>query len=165
MTAADFDSLIVSHSQFLHPYAITLTHDQEDAKDLYQETVMRALINRDKYQLGTNLKGWLYTIMRNVFINKYRRSKKIKFINPDGEYDDVLYPIQQQAQNNGWQQLRLREIWTAIENLPHAFRLSFELHYTGYKYHEIATMLSEPLGTVKSRIHMARKILANKIDR
>ncbi len=163
MTAADFDNLVVKHADFLKPYAVSLTKDHEDAKDLYQETMMRALLNKDKYQFGTNLKAWMYTIMRNIFINNYRRNKKMVTVGADST--TAINTPASITQNNGWNNVRLAEIKKAVDELPDIFRLSFELHYTGYKYQEIAELLHEPLGTVKSRIHFARKQLTAVLDR
>ena len=165
MTATDFHNLVVLHSDFLRPYAVSLTKDHEDAKDLFQETMIRALMNREKYQFGTNLKAWLYTIMRNVFINNYRRNKKFRKADNTTPTDVYMYSVNKTAYNDGWGHLQMHEIKTAIDNLPGIFRLSFELHYTGYKYQEIADLLQEPLGTVKSRIHFARKMLMSHLER
>ncbi len=164
MTATDFDRMVILHSAFLRPYAVSLTRSQEDAKDLFQETMVRALLNRDKYQFGTNLKAWLYTIMRNVFINDYRKNKKHRKVD-DQAPESYMYIMNKTAQNDGWAHMRINEIKEAIDNLPNVFRLSFELHYTGYKYQEIADLLHEPLGTIKSRIHFARKQLVEHIER
>ncbi len=166
MTATDFNTMVVRHSDFLKPYAISLTQNHEDAKDLFQETMVRALVNKEKYQFGTNLKAWLYTIMRNIFINNYRRSKKFIKVSA-GDYSAESFtnytgPV---TYNNGWTNVRMNEIQLAISNLPSNFRLSFELHYTGYKYQEIAELLLEPLGTIKSRIHFARKLLTAQLER
>src|SRR5438067_1395265 len=76
MSSVDFTQLLVNNAEFLKPFAITLTRDNEAAQDLYQETLYRALANKDKYSVGTNIKAWLYTIMRNIFINNYRRRAK-----------------------------------------------------------------------------------------
>src|SRR6186713_1346478 len=76
MATIDFDQLLLSNTEFLKPFAVTLTRDNEIAKDLLQETMYRALANKDKYSVGTNIKAWLYTIMRNIFINNYRRKAK-----------------------------------------------------------------------------------------
>ena len=75
MTTTDFNNAIATQSDFLKPYAHSLTHDMEEAQDLFQETILRALMNRNKYKIGTNLKAWLYTIMRNIFINNYRKKQ------------------------------------------------------------------------------------------
>lgn len=166
MTATDFNTMVVRHSDFLKPYAVSLTQNHEDAKDLFQETMMRALINKEKYEFGTNLKAWLYTIMRNIFINNYRRNKKFtKVGNGDVPSDIHMHTAGKTTYNSGWNNVRMTEIKTAIDSLPAIFRLSFELHYTGYKYQEISDLLVEPLGTIKSRIHFARKILTAQLER
>jgi RNA polymerase sigma factor (sigma-70 family) len=161
MTAADFNRLVIKHENQLRPFAISLTRNPEDARDLYQETMLRALVNRDRYQFGTNLKAWLFTIMRNIFINNYRRRKK-------GLINELTGPHEQipdQARNDGWSRLRTGEIEHAVNQLPSAYRVSFELYHTGYKYQEIADLLEEPLGTIKSRIHFARKTLVGRLER
>lgn len=164
MTDTDFNTMVVRHEQVLQPYAISLTRSQEDAKDLYQETMLRALLYKDKYRLGTNLKAWLYTIMRNIFINNYRRNKKYPTVDVDALQGTGPYHAGQTTQNACWSRLRMEELKTALESLPQMLRLVFELYYTGYKYQEIADLLQEPLGTIKSRIHFARKTLAARIE-
>ena len=164
MTASDFTFLVTAHSDQLRPYAVSLTKNYEDANDLYQETMLRALLNKDKYEFGTNLKAWLYTIMRNIFINSYRRNKRFSKVGNE-IVSEIVINSHRTVDNAGWSNLRLAEIKNAIDNLPNLFRLSFELYYTGYKYQEISEVLCEPLGTVKSRIHFARKILVRQLDR
>lgn len=164
MTASDFNYLVIAHSEHLRPYAANLTKNPEDANDLYQETMLRALLNKDKYEFGTNLKAWLYTIMRNIFINAYRRNKRFSKVDSETA-NEIVINNHRTVDNDGWSNLRLSEIKAAIDNLPNLFRLSFELYYTGYKYQEIAEVLCEPLGTIKSRIHFARKILVKQLDR
>ncbi len=165
MTEPIFNQMLVENSDFLQPVAVSLTHDTEEAKDLIQETLYRAMANREKYQEGTNIKAWLYTIMRNIFINNYRRRKKFSKVTPDAPQDYFMYQTDKVAQNDGVMNAGLREIKGAINKLPDIFRLSFELHYLGYKYQEIADTLKEPLGTIKSRIHFARKMLSSKLSR
>ena len=80
MSGNDFNSMLVGNADFLKPVAISLTRDRDSALDLLQETLYRALINREKYNIGTNIKAWLYTIMRNIFINDYRRKTKQRAI-------------------------------------------------------------------------------------
>jgi RNA polymerase sigma factor (sigma-70 family) len=165
MTEKNFNDMLISNSDFLHPVAVSLTHDTEEAKDLIQETLYRAMANREKYQTGTNIKAWLYTIMRNIFINNYRRKKKFTKVTSDVPQDYFLYQTDKVAHNDGIINSGIREIKAAINRLPDIFRLSFELHYLGYKYQEIADTLQEPLGTIKSRIHFARKMLSSKLTR
>ncbi len=165
MTEKAFNDMLISNSDFLQPVAVSLNHDPEEAKELIQETLYRAMANREKYQTGTNIKAWLYTIMRNIFINNYRRKKKFTKVTSDVPQDYFLYQTDKVAHNDGIINAGIREIKTAINRLPDIFRLSFELHYLGYKYQEIADTLQEPLGTIKSRIHFARKMLASKLTR
>ena len=165
MTAIEFSNVIQRVAQSLRPVAFNLTRDTDDAKDLVQETVLKALMNREKFKAGTNLKAWLYTIMRNIFINNYRRNKKFTKVTSDIPEDIIMFNVDKKASNMGWSNTRVKEITQEIEQLPQAFRQSFELYNMGYKYNDIAEMLNEPLGTVKSRIHFARKILSSKIER
>jgi RNA polymerase sigma factor (sigma-70 family) len=165
MSTIEFNQMLVSNTEFLKPFAISLTRDNEVAKDLLQETMFRALANRDKYNVGTNIKAWLYTIMRNIFINNYRRKAKQQTIFDNTPNDFLLNYNQVTTSNAAEGILKLKDIQAAIHNLPHIFRNPFMLYFEGYKYHEIAQMLSEPLGTIKSRIHFARKLLKEQLER
>jgi RNA polymerase sigma factor (sigma-70 family) len=165
MSTVEFNQMLVNNAEFLKPFAITLTRDQEAAKDLFQETLYRALANRDKYNVGTNIKAWLYTIMRNIFINNYRRKVKQNTIFDSTPNDFLLNQNQAVVANAAEVNLRLKDIQEAIHNLPGIFKNPFLLYFDGFKYHEIAEMLGEPLGTIKSRIHFARKLLKNQIQR
>jgi RNA polymerase sigma-70 factor (ECF subfamily) len=165
MSSLEFNQLLVSNAEFLKPFAITLTRDTEAAKDLFQETLYRALANKEKYNVGTNIKAWLYTIMRNIFINNYRRRAKQKTIFDNTPNDFLLNNNQVATADVTESNLRIKDIQAAIYNLPEIFRNPFLLYFDGFKYHEIADMLMEPLGTIKSRIHFARKLLKAQIDR
>lgn len=165
MTTTDFNEAISKNSDYLRPYAQKLTKDIDDAKDLFQETMMRALMNREKYRVGTNIKAWLYTIMRNIFINNYRKNKRFSKIETDTPQDIIMHHTNQQASNSGYANIRMGEIHAEMQKLPDSYRQSFELYHMGYKYQDISEVLNEPLGTVKSRIHFARKILTSKLDR
>jgi RNA polymerase sigma-70 factor (ECF subfamily) len=165
MSNFDFNQMLLNNTEFLKPFAVTLTRDNEVAKDLLQETMYRALANKEKYNVGTNIKAWLYTIMRNIFINNYRRKSKQNTIF-DSTPNDYLINYNQVTTDNGAEgTLTLKAIELAIHNLPHIFRNPFMLYFEGYKYHEIAEMLHEPLGTIKSRIHFARKLLKENLSR
>ena len=165
MSTKEFDQVLVQNADFLKPFAINLTRDTEAANDLYQETLYKALANHEKYNAGTNIKAWLFTIMRNIFINDYRRKAKQKTIF-DNSPNDFLLNLKQVSVNNAAESgLRMKEITTAIHELPEIFKTPFQLYFDGYKYQEIADILSEPLGTVKSRIHFARKLLKDRLAR
>ena len=161
----EFDQLLIHNAEFLKPFAITLTHDSEDAKDLFQETMFRALVNEDKYHINTNIKAWLYTIMRNVFINNYRRKAKQNIVFDSTDSDYLINSTQVVSSNEAIANINIKEIKKAIAALPDIFKVPFTLHHSGYKYDEIAVTLKEPLGTIKSRIHFARKLLKAQIER
>jgi RNA polymerase sigma factor (sigma-70 family) len=165
MSTVDFNEMLVNNAEFLRPFAITLTRDNEAAQDLFQETMFRALANQDKYNVGTNIKAWLYTIMRNIFINNYRRKAKQNTIFDSTPNDYLLNYNQSAVANAAETNLKIKDINQAIHTLPEIFRNPFLLYFDGYKYHEIAEILSEPLGTIKSRIHFARKLLKAQIQR
>ena len=165
MSTVEFNQMLVNNAEYLKPFAITLTRDSETAKDLLQETLYRALANREKYLAGTNIKAWLYTIMRNIFINNYRRTARQQTIF-DNTSNDYLINLKQTATANDAEvNLSRKDIENAIHALPGLFRDPFMLYYEGYKYHEVAGMLKEPLGTIKSRIHFARKLLKQQVTR
>ncbi|MGV3765555.1 MAG: RNA polymerase sigma factor [Chitinophagaceae bacterium] len=165
MSTLDFNQMLERNADFLKPFAITLTRDSESAKDLFQETLYRALANKDKYNVGTNIKAWLYTIMRNIFINNYRRKAKQNTIFDSTPNDFLLDYNQTTVANAAESNLRIKDIQAAIHSLPEIFRNPFLLYFDGFKYHEIAEMLREPLGTIKSRIHFARKLLKAQVSR
>lgn len=165
MSTVEFNQMLLNNTDFLKPFAFTLTRDNETAKDLLQETMFRALSNREKYNAGTNIKAWLYTIMRNIFINNYRRRVKQNTIFDSTPNDFFLNYQQGSVSNKAETNLQMKEIREAIHQLPEIFKHPFTLYFEGFKYQEIAHILSEPLGTIKSRIHFARKLLKEQISR
>ena len=164
MGTLDFNRLVVTLSKNLKPYAINLTKDNDDAKDLIQETVYRALMNKEKYAEGTNLKAWLFTIMRNIFINSYRRKAKQNIIADSTDNLFYLNSGKQTVINGSEGSFVMQNAFTAIEKLSDDYKVPFMMHYEGYKYQEIANDLQLPLGTVKSRIFFARKELKKELD-
>ena len=165
MASLEFNNLLISNADFLKPFANNLTKDSETAKDLFQETLYKALANQEKYHVGTNIKAWLFTIMRNIFINDYSRKIKQQTIFDNTPNDFLLNYNQAAVFNQAETDLRIKEIYEAIYMLPEIFKTPFLLYFDGYKYHEIAEALNEPLGTIKSRIHFARKLLKEEIKR
>ncbi len=165
MSTQEFNQLLLQNSEYLRPFAVTLTKDQEAAKDLLQETMFRALSNQEKYSVGTNIKAWLYTIMRNIFINNYRRKSKQNTIFDNSPNEFLLDHNQSAVPNTAETNMRMKDINQAIYQLPTIFKQPFVLYFEGYKYHEIADMLNEPLGTIKSRIHFARRLLKSQINK
>src|SRR6201999_3785510 len=131
MATAEFNQLLVNNAEFLKPFAITLTRDSEAAKDLFQETLFRALANKDKYNAGTNIKAWLFTIMRNIFINNYRRKAKQRTIF-DSTPEDYLINLKQSAISNpADSNIREKEIRAAIDKLPEIFKMPFLFYLDG----------------------------------
>jgi RNA polymerase sigma-70 factor (ECF subfamily) len=165
MSTVEFNKLLLNNTDFLKPFAITLTRDQEVAKDLMQETIYRALANKDKYNVGTNIKAWLYTIMRNIFINNYRKKVKQNTVIDTTPNEFLLNQYGALVDNGAEAKLTMKEINESLYSLPEIFRNPFILYFEGYKYHEIAELLFEPLGTIKSRIHFARKLLKEQLSR
>lgn len=163
MTALEFTSHIGKVSKSLRPFALRLTKDSEDANDLLQDTLMKAFTNRDKYADGTNLKAWLYTIMKNTFITNYQRMvRKNTFIDTS---DNLHYinSIESSTDNTAYSSFAMDDINRAVGALEDAYRTPFLMHFRGFKYHEIADKLNIPIGTVKNRIHIARKELKDKL--
>ncbi len=158
MSNGEFTNILLSNTEHLKPFAITLTKNAETAGDLIQETFYRAYVNKEKYNSGTNMKAWLYTIMRNIFINDYRRNVKQRY-----QVEKQFQPTTTHVLNTAGTELQVKEIQKAITKLPDIFKQPFVLFYNGYKYNEIAEVLNEPLGTIKSRIHFARKFLKTHI--
>jgi len=167
MTVAEssFRSEVISHSQTLYPFALNLTRNTDDAQDLVQETMLRSLLYANKFASGTNLKAWLYTIMRNVFINNYRRQTKHRVVSDTNEDGERIQAYERTTYNAGESNLTMREIENAMENISLDFSVPFMMHYHGYKYDEIAHTMKLPLGTVKSRIFFARKALQKRLTR
>ena len=163
MTKFDFNQSFNALTPSLKSFAFNLTKDREEAKDLYQETAIRAITNRDKFKKGTNLKAWLFTIMKNIFINNYRKKSKTNTImdNTDNMY--FLNSSSATINNGAGTNIMMEELSGMIKSLDDSIRIPFEMHYVGYKYQEIADQLNLPLGTVKSRIFFARKELKHMI--
>ncbi len=158
MTALEFNYALQSSTKTLRPFALRLTKDSEDAQDLIQDTMIKAFVNRDKFADGTNLKAWLFTIMKNTFITNYQRMVRRKtFI----DTTDNLHYINtsEVVENEALAQFKMADIQRAIQKLDEVYKVPFEMHFQGFKYHEIAEYLNIPIGTVKNRIHLARKEL------
>lgn len=159
----DFDALMVHELQPLRNYALSLTHNMDDTKDLVQETLLKAYRYKDKFEEGTNLRGWLYTIMKNSFINNYRReSKRNTFLDStDNTY--FLDLPSHRTENEAELKFIRKDLEKSIDALPLELKITFTLNAEGYKYHEIAEELNIPIGTVKTRIFVARRILREKL--
>ena len=159
MTALEFGYRIENLTSSLKPYALKLTKDGEDANDLLQETVFKAYSNREKFQDGTNLKAWMYTIMRNTFITNYQRMVRRNTFIDTTDNNHFINSTSSTIENKAHGDFVMKDIKAAIEGLKEMYKVPFNLYFRGFKYHEIAEKLNIPIGTVKNRIHIARKEL------
>jgi len=158
MTKYDFNTLLVQHQDSLRQHALLFTKNLEDANDLVQETLLKAILYYRRFREGTNLKGWLYTIMKNIFINQYRRTRKSRVFMMQGEDTISCRQLVFSACRNEGENLFIKDdISEALSGLSCDYRKPFNMYYKGFKYHEIADSLQIPIGTVKTRIHLARK--------
>jgi len=163
MTAIEFKNLVEKESRPLRQYAYQLTRNVEDTNDLLQDTMLKAFIYQEKFEDGTNLKGWLYTIMKNTFINNYRRMVKRNTFIDQTDNDFYLDSLSSSVKNAGEQKFMMKDIEAAIEKLPLNLKKPFTMNFKGFKYHEIAEILHIPIGTVKTRIFVARRMLRENL--
>ena len=159
MTNLEFGYKVESLASNLKPYALKLTKDKDDADDLLQETVFKAYSNRKKFQDGTNLKAWMYTIMRNTFITNYQRMMRRKTFIDTTDNNHFINTNVNQLENRASGNFVLRDVNEAIDDLKDMYKTPLMMYFRGFKYHEIAEKLQIPIGTVKNRIHVARKEL------
>lgn len=159
MTALEFSFSIVNSLPALKPFAMRLTRDKEEAHDLLQETVLKAYSNREKFTEGTNLKAWLYTIMKNTFFTNYQRMVRRNTFIDNTENLHYINSSDNITENLAFTSFALKDINKAIEKLENTLKEPFLMHFRGFKYFEIAEKLNIPIGTVKNRIHLARKEL------
>lgn len=159
MRSLSFRKELISIQDELLRFAYKLTANQEEANDLLQETSLKALDNEDKYVPDTNFKGWVYTIMRNIFINNYRKIMRDQtFV----DQTNNLYHInlkQESGLESAEGSYDFKEMHRIVNALPKDYKIPFSMHVAGFKYREIAEKLDLPLGTVKSRIFFTRQRL------
>ena len=163
MRTANFAQDLLSVQTELLNFAYKLTADREEANDLLQETSMKALDNEDKYTAETNFKGCIYTIMRNIFINNYRKALRdqIYVDQTDNQfYLNQNIDIEGDSTEGSYD---LKEMRRIVNALPKEYRIPFSMYVSGFKYREIADKLGLPLGTVKSRIYFTRQKLQEEL--
>jgi RNA polymerase sigma factor (sigma-70 family) len=161
----EFGQQIQEALEQLKPAAYRLTRDSNEAKDLLQETYLKAFTQQSKFLSGSNLNAWIYTIMRNIFINNYQRLMRRKTFLDGTELQFFINSPRVENNNKNYilESLASVELKKALKNLDTNERRPFLMYFTGYKYQEIAEKLSIPLGTVKTRIYNARKILQQEL--
>lgn len=162
MSTLEFNEQLLSLRQQLYYFALGLTKDRDNALDLVQESILRAITFRDKFRDNTNFKAWVYTIVKNTFINGHRRTKRTRVLMDSVERErEQVSRVQTPASVEA--NVKRKEIERSLERLDEAFRTPFLMHFEGYKYHEIAEHMNIPVGTVKSRIHQARQRLQESL--
>ncbi len=165
-----FEKEILIHSDSLFSFAYQITGDSDDSNDLVQETLLKAFRFFDSFEIGTNAKAWLFQILKNTFINQYRKSSK----EPSKvDYDDVqnFYETIKAEEvrtkhtvGDAFSSVLEDELLVALNDLPDDFRTIIILaDIEGYSYEEISEFIDRPIGTVRSRLHRARKILYSKL--
>lgn len=148
---------VISNS--LRAFSLKLTGDSMDAEDLFQDTTLRIIANADKFMPNTNFKAWAVTIMRNIFINNYRKKMRRGIVYDKTDNNYYINSGDRIIQNEGETNMNYKELLRMVNSLPDDFRIPFWMAYQGYKYDEISKKLEVPLGTIKSRIFFARKKL------
>jgi len=161
--AINFHQSVLTASQALESFALRFTKDEEGAKDLIQDTILKALSNEDKFKPNTNLRAWMYTIMRNIYINQYRKKHKRKTVI---ETTDDSYHLESRVTtvNTAGSKLVMDDVFEAIDNLSVKLQRPLLMTYEGFSQQEIAEELGIPVGTVKSRIFLARKKLMTQLQ-
>lgn len=158
-TINSFRSELVNLQSNLLSFAYQLTSDREAAADLLQETTLKALDNEEKFTNDTNFKGWVFTIMRNIFINNYRRTVRQATVVDSSEDLYQINSYQESALESPEDTIAVKDINAILKTFDADFRIPFNMHIAGYKYREIAEHMGLPVGTVKSRIFFTRKRL------
>lgn len=162
MGTTTFQENLMKLQDNLLNFAYKLTSNRDDAYDLLQDTTLKALDNEEKYADNTNFKGWVFTIMRNLFINNYRRNTRAATVVDTTENLYHLNLSQDSGLESPEDSFGAQEITSAISEFSDEYRIPFSMHVAGYKYSEIAEEMNLPLGTVKSRIFFARKKLQER---
>ena len=163
MNALQFQQKLLSLQENMMNFALMLTANRDDAQDLLQDTTLKVLDNQDKFVDNVNFKGWVLTVMRNIFINNYHKIVRVQTV-VDSSADlynlDVVNDSGFDSPDKAYQ---IKEITKAINGLNDDLKVPFSMFLSGYKYNEIAEKLNVPLGTVKSRIFFARQELQKRL--
>ena len=163
MSSKTFQTKLLAIQDNLLNFAYMLTSSRDDAYDLLQDTTLKVLDNEDKYVDNVNFKGWVFTIMRNIFINNYRKMVRSNTV---VDTTEDLYHLSL-PQNSGFETpegaLATKEIHAVLDSFDDDLRVPFSMHLAGYKYQEISDAVGLPLGTIKCRIFFARKKLQSEL--
>lgn len=164
MSTLELNNMLVQYQNPLRFYALKLTADEEQANDLLQDTNIKALLNKDKIESSISLKSWLYTIMKNTFINQYRRSVKLTEIKTNIKHQSYLSFPTSTLFLSADKTIAIQDIKKEIKLLKEDYRIPFQMKLEGFKYKEIADYMEINIGTVKSRVFHARKELMSKLS-
>lgn len=159
-----FKDRVIGLQGNLMSFAYQLTSNKEAAQDLLQDTTLKALDSEDKFTDNVNFKGWMLTIMRNIFINNYRQNVRKATIIDQTEDLYHLNISQESGLTTPEGSYAVKEITAALNEFSDEYRIPFNMYVAGYKYNEIATKLGLPVGTIKSRIFFARKHLRAQLE-
>lgn len=163
MSTQDFNSRLMNLESSLNYFALSLTRDTESAKDLVQDTFLKAIQYKDKYTSDNNIKAWLFTILRNTYLNQVTRLSYKNTINDESE-DEYIIKNTMPENETAESVINTGDISAEIDALDDDYRIPFRMFLDGYKYKEIAEEIDLPIGTVKSRIFFARKILMENLQ-
>jgi RNA polymerase sigma-70 factor (ECF subfamily) len=155
----DFNQEVVNAQSSLKSFAYKFTGNEEEAKDLLQETMLKALSYRSKFKKGTNLRAWLYTIMKNTFINNYRKAVRANTLIDTTEENYFINQTKSTNDDHPESVYNHQELEVVIASLEDTYKVPFMMYFNGFRYKEIADHLDLPIGTVKSRIFLARRKL------
>jgi RNA polymerase sigma-70 factor, ECF subfamily len=161
MTTVEFCTQLIRQESVLLKYAYSFNLKRDDAKDLVQDTYVKALLNRDKYVDSEKLKAWVLAIMRNTFVDSYRRSSIQKKLSDPVKEAVLVRAVATDGTDNPDSALAVLEIAHYVEQLQDKLRMPFKMYVEGFKYSEISERLNLKLGTVKSRIFLSRRYLMN----
>lgn len=162
MTTTEFQEKYFKVYQPLYGFAMRLTRNTDDARDLMQATALRAFDNIQRFRQGTNFKAWISTILRNQFINTYRKKRTRNKV--EAPVEDFMYAVKNETTHNkAHSNIMMGELMTMIDELSDTYSVPFMMFVHGYHYNEIADKLDVPIGTVKSRLFFARKQLKREI--
>ena len=164
MNAMQFQKRLLGLQENMMNFALSLTANRDDAQDLLQDTTLKVLDNKDKFIDNINFKGWVLTVMRNIFINNYYKIVRSQTVIDQSVDLYNLHVINESGFDTPDGAYDIQEITRAIDQLSNELKTPFSMYISGYKYNEIADKLNVPLGTVKSRIFFARKELQKELE-
>ncbi|MDE6310591.1 MAG: RNA polymerase sigma factor [Muribaculaceae bacterium] len=164
MASTSLQTKLLAIQKNMLNFAYSLTSNRDEAYDLLQDTTLKVLDNKDKYTENDNFKSWVFTIMRNLFINNYRKTMRHGVVSDYSEENYLINATNEFSSDTPEDTYGHHEIMEILNSLPDEYRVPFTMLVSGYKYVEIAEEMHLPLGTVKSRIFFARKRMQSRLS-